>query len=96
MSRLARIRERRDEILSIAARHGAADVRLFGSTARGADGPDSDVDLLVDFDRGRSLLDQVGLEQALGDLLGCRVEVVAVGGISPHLEPAITAGAVPL
>jgi uncharacterized protein len=92
----ARIETKRDEILAIAARHGASNVRVFGSVARGEAGSSSDLDLLVTFEPGRSLLDQVGLEQDLEELLGLRVDVVTEGGISPYLEPIILAEASPL
>ena len=65
---------------------GARDVRVFGSIARGDDHEQSDVDFLVDIERGRSLLDVIGLEQDLQQLLGRRVEVLTQGGLSPHLQ----------
>ena len=64
---------RRREILEAAARHGARNVRVFGSVARGDDRPDSDIDLLVVED-GRTLLDVIALEQDLQELLGQRVD----------------------
>ena len=88
--------QHRDEIFSIAARHGARNVRIFGSVARGDARPDSDIDLLVDLEPGRSLLDHVGLWQDLEELLGRRVDVVVEGGLSPYLEEWILAEAVPL
>ena len=96
MNRLERVRQNREAILLLATRYGIRRVRLFGSVARGADRPDSDLDVLVDFEPGRSLLDQVGFEQELESLLGCRVDVVAEGGISPYLEAGILREAVPL
>lgn len=63
------IERNREEILRIAARHGPRNVRVFGSTGRGEDWPDSDVDLLVEMEEERSLLDFVGLEQDLAELL---------------------------
>ena len=80
----------------MAARHGASDIRVFGSVLHGNDRPDSDVDLLAEFESGRSLLDVIGLEQELGELLGRRVEVVTVGGLSPYLEERILAEAATL
>jgi len=59
------LRSRRHEILSVAARHGARNVRVFGSILRGDDRPDSDIDLLVEVEPGRSLLDVIGLEQQI-------------------------------
>lgn len=75
------LREKRDEILALAAKHGARNVRVFGSVVRGEAGPDSDVDLLVDMEEGRSLLDHVALIQDLEDLLGCKVDVLTENGI---------------
>jgi len=96
MISLDQVRRQRDAILRLASKYGIRKVRLFGSVARGEAGPQSDVDVLVDFEPGRSLLDQVGFEQDLETLLGCRVEVVAEGGISPYLEPRILQEALPL
>jgi len=96
MDRLHQVRSRRETILQLAAKYGIRRVRLFGSVARGNAGPESDLDVLVDFEPGRSLLDQVGFEQDLEALLGCRVEVVAEGGISPYLEARILHEATPL
>jgi uncharacterized protein len=90
------LEKQRDAILRIAAKHGARNVRVFGSTARGTTTAHSDVDILVDLEQGRSLLDQVGLKQELEDLLGRNVDVVVEGGISPYLEERILAEAVPL
>lgn len=83
----------RDEILQIAARHGARNVRVFGSVARGEDRTDSDVDLLVEMADDRSLLDLVGLEQDLEELLGRNVDVLTDAAIHPALRPRITAEA---
>lgn len=93
---LDQLRQRRDEILKVAAKHGAKDVRVFGSVARDEARADSDVDLLVDFVPGSSLLDLVGFEQELEELLGCHVDVVSDGGISPYMEDRILAEAVEL
>jgi len=90
------LNEHRAAILAIATRHGARNVRVFGSFARGDARPDSDIDLLVDLEPGRSLLDHVGLWQDLEELLGRRVDVVVDGGLSPHLEERILAEATPL
>ncbi|MGH8962984.1 MAG: nucleotidyltransferase family protein [Jatrophihabitantaceae bacterium] len=66
---------RRAEVLELVRSHGASNVRVFGSIARGEEGPSSDVDLLVDFPPGTSLLTVIGLEQALRELLGVPVDV---------------------
>ncbi len=70
------LREKRDEILRIAAKYGARNVRVFGSAVRGEAGEDSDIDLLVEFEPGRSLLDHAGLALDLEELLGRKVDVV--------------------
>jgi predicted nucleotidyltransferase len=76
--------------------YGIRRVRLFGSVARGEAGPESDLDVLVDVEVGRSLLDLVGFEQDLEALLGRRVDVVTEGGLSPYLEARILQEAIPL
>ena len=86
----------RDRILEIAAQYGARNVRVFGSIAQGDAHPDSDIDLLVDLQPGRSLLDHVALWQDLEELLGRKVDVLVDGGISPYLGEQIRAEAKPL
>jgi predicted nucleotidyltransferase len=93
---LERLRTRRTEILACAADHGARNIRVFGSVARGEAGTTSDVDLLVEMQPGRNLLDLVGFQQDLEDLLGTHVDVLSDGGVSPHLRERIYADAVPL
>ncbi|MEQ8466709.1 nucleotidyltransferase family protein [Coleofasciculus sp. E1-EBD-02] len=75
------IQEKREDILRIAALHGASNVRLFGSVARGEAKPDSDIDLLVEMESDRSLLDRIALIQDLEDLLGKKVDVATVKGL---------------
>jgi predicted nucleotidyltransferase len=87
---------RRDEILSLARRHGATRVRVFGSVARGQAQPDSDVDFLVDMEPGRSLLDVAALLLELRDLLGCEVDVVTERGLRSRIRDRVLAEAVPL
>jgi predicted nucleotidyltransferase len=96
MIQFSDLRQRRDAILSLAAKYGIRRVRVFGSVARGEARPGSDLDVLVDFEPGRSLLDQVGFRQDLEELLGHRVDVVAEGGISPYLKAEVLREAVPL
>jgi predicted nucleotidyltransferase len=88
--------DKREHILRIASKHGARNVRIFGSLARGDAGPDSDVDLLVDLDPGRSLLDLGGLLMDLQDLLGCPVDVVTEAGLRPRIRQIVLEEAVPL
>jgi predicted nucleotidyltransferase len=93
---LPRLRARRQEILGCATYHGARNVRVFGSVVRGESGALSDVDLLVEMEPGRSLIDLVGLWQDLEDMLGTHVDVLSDGGVSPHLRERIYAEAVSL
>jgi predicted nucleotidyltransferase len=82
---LAHLRERCNEILSIAERHGARNVRVFGSVARGEARSDSDVDPLVELDSERNVLDLSELILDLQNMLGCSVDVVE----SQHRAPAV-------
>ena len=86
----------RTDILRLAAQYGARNVRIFGSVARGEAGPDSDVDVLVDLEPGRSLFDLGGLLMELQDLLGCRVDVVTEQGLRPRIRARVLREAVPL
>jgi predicted nucleotidyltransferase len=90
------LREKRVEILEIAAKHGASNVRIFGSVARDEAGPDSDVDVLVDLEPGRTLLDHAGLMLDLERLLGCKVDVAVDGGLRERVRDRVLAEAVPL
>jgi predicted nucleotidyltransferase len=83
----------RATILEIASRHGARNIRVFGSMARGEAQPNSDIDFLVEIDAGRTLLDLIALEQELEDLLGPPVDVLTDGGLSPYLRQRILAEA---
>lgn len=96
MTPLDSLREKREAILRIAAEHGARNVRVFGSVARGDATSQSDIDFLVEMPKGRSLWDLIGFWQDVEDLLGVEVDVVTDGGISPYLEEKILAEAVPL
>jgi uncharacterized protein len=86
----------RQAVLALAARHGLRNVRVFGSSLRGEDGPNSDVDLLVTVEPGRTLLDVIGFEQDVEDLLGRPVDVVSEAGVSPYLRDRILAEAAAL
>jgi predicted nucleotidyltransferase len=87
------LRARRADVIEIAARHGATNVRVFGSVARGSADERSDVDFLVDFDDGRSLLDLVRLERDLRALLDVDVDVVTEAELRPRNKPSILAAA---
>jgi uncharacterized protein len=77
------LRRRRAEILDVARKRKAHRIAVFGSVARGEARPGSDLDLLVDFQLGASLLDHVGLVQDLEELLGIGVEVVTWNALKP-------------
>ncbi len=83
-------------ILDLAMRHGARDVRVFGSLARGEGGEASDLDLLVTLGEDRSLLDLVGLKQDVEDLIHRPVDVVTEQALSPYLRERVLSEAVPL
>lgn len=93
---LAALRQKRGEILAIASRWGARRVRVFGSVARGEAQPTSDVDLVVDFEPDRSLLDHGGLLMDLQDALGCRVDVVTAKAMRPRFRERVEKEAVAL
>ena len=81
---------------SAASLHGIVRLQVFGSVARGEDGPESDLDLLVAVEHGRSLLDVIGFCQEAEAALGRKIDVVTEGGLSPYLRQRILAEAVPL
>ena len=91
------IGNQREAILTLAEQHGATNVRVFGSVARGDAGPDSDIDLLVDQDWSR-LSGWGGMELvvALEDLLGRRVDVATEEELRPGLREQVLREAVPL
>ena len=90
------IREKREAIIRIAGRHGATQVRLIGSVARGEARPDSDVDLLVTWSEGTSLLDQTALMLELEELLGRKVDIASDGWVKPAIRESVYRDAVAL
>jgi len=78
-------------LISILKKHDADRIGIFGSRARGDDRPDSDLDLLVDFRKTKSLLTLVSIEQELSDTLGIKVDLLTEKAISPHLIDRIKA-----
>jgi predicted nucleotidyltransferase len=90
------LQQKRNDILRIAAQYGARNLRVFGSVARGDDHARSDVDLLVDMDPDRSLLDIVALGQDLEELLDRRVDVLTGASLHPALRDRILAESRPL
>ncbi len=92
----ALLKEKREEILRIATRHGARNVRVFGSVARGEADAQSDIDLLVEFEPDRSLLDHAALWLELQELLGCKVDVVSEGGVKARIRDRVLREALPV
>jgi predicted nucleotidyltransferase len=91
-----KIRDKRDAIVSIAAKHGATHVRLIGSVARGEARPDSDIDLLVTWAEETSLLDHTALVGELESLLGRKVDIASDGWVKPPFREAVYHDAVAL
>jgi len=93
MSLRDEIEQKRNVLLSIAGRHGATNLRLFGSVARGEERPDSDVDLLIDLSPERGFSDYLGMAEEREALLHRRVDLVLSRSLSPHFRPFIEAEA---
>jgi predicted nucleotidyltransferase len=90
------LKARRDQILNLCAKYGASNVRVFGSVARGEADESSDIDLVVDFDPERSLLDHAALWLELQELVGVKVDVVSSRGLKPRIRERVLQEAVPL
>lgn len=92
-ARMTQIEQHRHAILHAAARHGARNVRVFGSLARGEGQLNSDVDLLVEMESDRSLLDLVALAQELEELLERPVDILTEQSLAPAIRERVTADA---
>jgi len=90
------LKEKREEIIRIAATHGARNVRVFGSVVRGEADDTSDVDLLVTLEPGTTLLDHAALILELEELLGCKVDVASDRGLRPRVKERVLSEALPL
>lgn len=90
------LQNHRDDILRIATQYGASNVRVFGSVARGEARPESDIDVLIHLETGRSLLDIVAIKQELEELLGRKVDVLTESSLSPYLREQILMEAIRL
>lgn len=90
------LHEKREDILRVASKRGASNVRVFGSVARGEDDSKSDIDLLVDLEPGRSIFDLGGLLMNLQDLLGHKVDVVTERGLRERIRERVLKEAIPL
>ena len=96
MSKQELVRAKREQILSVARKHGAVSVKLFGSVSRGDEDEASDLDFVVELEPGRSLLDLGGLQAELERVLGCHVDVVTVKGLRERIRARVLAEAVPV
>ncbi|MGO9005000.1 MAG: nucleotidyltransferase family protein [Beijerinckiaceae bacterium] len=90
------IARKREALLEIAARHGASNLRLFGSVLRGEERPDSDVDILIDIEEDRGFDSYLALAEELETLLGRRIDLITERSLSPFFRPFIEAEARPL
>jgi len=90
------ILDKKDQILALAAKHGASNVRVFGSVANGTAGQNSDIDFLVDLEQGRSLFDLGGLLMDLQHLFGRKVDVVTENGLHWYIKDRILREARPI
>jgi predicted nucleotidyltransferase len=90
------VKQHRSEIIALAEKHGASNVRVFGSVARGEAGPASDVDLLVDFEKGTSFGTELALIEKLQDLLGRKVDLGTFDSLKPRLKERASREAIPL
>lgn len=90
------LKEKRDLILNIGNKHGIGNVRVFGSVAKSEDGPKSDLDLLVEIDKGRSLFDLIHFKHEVEDILGVKVDVFTENSIHWSIKQDVLAEAVKL
>ena len=90
------LRDKASELIAAASRLGASNLHVFGSVARGEDGPESDIDLMVDLEDGTSLISLGALQQAFELVLGRTVDVVPAGSLKPSLRDEVLAEAIPL
>lgn len=90
------LHEKRDDICSIAAKHGAYNIRIFGSAVRGEAGPDSDIDFLIDVSSTTSSWFPAGLILDLEEILGRRVEIVTEKALNPYIRDHVLREATPL
>lgn len=90
------IKNRREEIINIAKKNGAKNVRVFGSMSRGEGSAQSDLDIIVEMQSGSSLLDIIAIKQDIEDLLGRKVDVVTEASISPYIRDEVLKEAVNL
>jgi hypothetical protein len=91
-----RLRRNRSALLAVAARHGAKNLRVFGSVARGEDTSESDVDIVADFPSGIGLFELGAFESELSDVLKANVDLAPLDGLRPSVRVEVDAEAIPL
>ena len=96
MTVLKSLKQNKEQLLKIASKRGASNIRIFGSVSREEDTAESDIDFLVSLEQGRSLLDLVGLQQDLSSYLLRNVDVISDDGINKYLREKIIKEAQPL
>lgn len=94
-TRLEDLQSRSEEIKAVVARHRGLSIAVFGSVARGEDTSESDIDFLIDFDKGSSLFDVMHVQDELEALLQCPVDILDVGGLKDR-DDHIRREAIPL
>jgi len=90
------IQDRKEQILALAARYGASNIRIFGSVANGTADENSDIDFLVDMEKGRSLFDLGGLLMDLQELFNRKVDVVTEKGLHERIRERVLRQAITL
>ncbi len=90
------IADKKEQVLALAAKHGASNVRVFGSVANGTADSNSDIDFLVDMEKGRSLVDLGGLLMDLQELFNRKVDVVTENGLRKRIRQTVLSQAVGL
>ncbi len=90
------LRKEREQIKKVAQKYGASNIRVFGSISRGEEGPESDIDFLVDFEADRSLFDLVRLKLELEELLGYKVDLVTEKAMHRLIASRVLKEAIPL
>ena len=91
-----RLEALKPQVLEVAKRYGALNLRIYGSIATGQEHPTSDLDLLIDLPKGQSLLDLISLRKELEDLLGCPVDMTEAENLHPLIRSQILEQALPL
>lgn len=96
MKKLEVLMQKKVDILTIAQKYGAKNLRIFGSVARGQESELSDIDILLEMDAQQGLLEQIAFAQALEDLLGCKVDLAEEETLHPLIKNRVMQEAIAL